>query len=206
MCGSSVAVCIAFVGVHPLHVFKPLKLIPRSSNRVALAPQFRRSISPAQPHVSVVHAALPLPNDDIDWVIIDVLSEDVPSSQISEELMEAVQDDAKSLIRTALRDASAELSVVLCSDAYIRKLNAQWRGKDAATDVLSFPQDDPDRVVLGDIVISVDTASRQAEERQLQFRDEIRILLVHGVLHLLGYDHEGKKDGDWLIVCPDFLY
>ena len=59
--------------------------------------------------------------------------------------------------------------------------------------MLSFPQDDP--VVLGDLVISVDTAQRQADERGHDLRTELRVLLVHGLLHLLGYDHEtGAED------------
>lgn len=90
---------------------------------------------------------------------------------------------------------------MLTTDTAIQALNAKWRGVDAPTDVLSFPQDDPDRVVLGDVVVSVETAARQAAERSVTLRDEIRILLVHGVLHLLGYDHVGKTDGDWLVMA-----
>ena len=71
-------------------------------------------------------------------------------------------------------------------------LNGQWRDKPVSTDVLSFPQDDP--VVLGDLVISADTADRQAQERGHDLRDELRILMVHGLLHLLGYDHETSQE------------
>lgn len=100
-----------------------------------------------------------------------------------------------------LRDSAVELSLVLCTDAHIRSLNSQWRGMDKATDVLSFPQGDPDLVVLGDLVISLETAERQAMERGYALRDEVRVLLVHGLLHLMGYDHEGKKEGDWLVMA-----
>jgi len=86
-----------------------------------------------------------------------------------------------------------ELSIVVCSDEYIQSLNAQWRGKDAATDVLSFPQEDGG-LVLGDLVISLPTAQRQAEERKHSLEVETRILMVHGLLHLLGYDHETSPD------------
>ena len=70
----------------------------------------------------------------------------------------------------------------------VAALNAEWRGRDKPTDVLSFPLDD--EVMLGDIVISVETAARQAATRSHSVRAEMRVLLVHGVLHLLGYDHE----------------
>lgn len=86
-----------------------------------------------------------------------------------------------------------ELSVLLCDDAHIRQLNKQWREKDTPTDVLSFPQDQPagfPLLLLGDLVISVETATRQAEERGHSLLDELRILLVHGLLHVLDYDHE----------------
>jgi len=107
------------------------------------------------------------------------------------EELDGVQADAEALL-VAAKCGECELSVVLCGDAWIQPLNAQWRGKDAATDVLSFPQDD--EVILGDVVVSVDTAQRQADEREYRLRDEVRVLLVHGLLHLLGYDHEASQE------------
>ncbi|KAI8470741.1 MAG: HAD-like protein [Monoraphidium minutum] len=92
--------------------------------------------------------------------------------------------------------ALASVSLVLCDDAYIRALNAAHRGKDAATDVLSFEVPDepgeapPPVKLLGDLVVSLDTAARQAAERGHSLEDELRILLVHGCLHLAGFDHE----------------
>ena len=84
-----------------------------------------------------------------------------------------------------------ELSVALCSDEYIRSLNAGYREKDSATDVLSFPAESfGPMAVLGDVIVSVDTASAQAREVGHSLRDECRVLLVHGTLHLLGMDHE----------------
>ena len=81
----------------------------------------------------------------------------------------------------------------MCTYVCLAALNNEWRGKDRPTDVLSFPLDDD--VMLGDIVISVETAARQAAERGYGVRDEVRVLLVHGLLHLLGYDHElGDED------------
>jgi probable rRNA maturation factor len=87
----------------------------------------------------------------------------------------------------------AELSVVLVDNAEIRKLNAKFRAKDYPTDVLSFPADDelPTGVrLLGDVVISVEKAKRQAKERRRSLNQEMAFLLIHGIVHLLGYDHE----------------
>lgn len=81
-----------------------------------------------------------------------------------------------------------EISLVLCDDAFIQSLNLDHRGKDKPTDVLSFPQGDA--VVLGDIVISLDTAARQAQSAGWSHLDEVILLAIHGVLHLLGYDDE----------------
>jgi probable rRNA maturation factor len=93
-----------------------------------------------------------------------------------------------------LRRPDAELSVVLVSDRMIRTLNRRWRGKDRATDVLSFSQLEGDGRapvdLLGDVVISVPTARRQARERGESLAREGERLLIHGLLHLLGYDHE----------------
>ena len=93
--------------------------------------------------------------------------------------------------------AEWELSVVLIDDAGIRELNHEHRGFDKPTDVLSFPQlPDPsirsaiNVWLLGDVIISVETAMRQANERNTALIDELRVLLVHGVLHIFGYDHE----------------
>ena len=76
----------------------------------------------------------------------------------------------------------------------MKELNKLFRGKDDTTDVLSFPHDpdeyDPDNESLGDIVISVEQAAKQAEENRLTLELEIKQLILHGVLHLCGYDHE----------------
>lgn len=85
----------------------------------------------------------------------------------------------------------------LTDDKTIRELNRAYREKDKPTDVLSFPisEEVGGWTVLGDIVISVDTAKRQAEYIGHSLEEEIKRLLVHGFLHLLGYDHElGKEE------------
>ena len=91
------------------------------------------------------------------------------------------------------------VAVAFVSDRRMRELNRQFRAKDATTDVLSFPfeadefesADD----FLGDVVISLEQAARQAAENDLEFETEIRQLILHGILHLCGYDHE-TDDGE----------
>jgi len=96
-------------------------------------------------------------------------------------------------LRTAqtLVGLRGEVDVMLASDRTLKKLNREWRGKDKATDVLSFPAaEEMADVHAGDLAISFDTAEKQAEEHGHTLRDEIRILMLHGLLHLNGMDHE----------------
>jgi rRNA maturation RNase YbeY len=88
----------------------------------------------------------------------------------------------------AKRPLSPSLSVLLCGDRRMRALNREWRGLDLPTDVLSFPSGE--QGFLGDVVIDVPYAARQARRRGHAVSREVRILLAHGLLHLLGYDHE----------------
>jgi probable rRNA maturation factor len=90
----------------------------------------------------------------------------------------------------------AELSVLLVTDRRIRSLNRTWRGKDRATDVLSFPLSDPpgNGTLLGDVVISLDTAARRARAEARPVARELDRYLAHGLLHLLGYDHERPEE------------
>jgi rRNA maturation RNase YbeY len=114
----------------------------------------------------------------------------VVSEAIGAELLnacDAVVADATSMM-TAAKVSEMELSLSIVDDAEMRSLNKEWRGKDYATDVLSFPQDDD--LLLGDLVISIETAASQALSRGHTTSDELRILMVHGLLHLFGYDHE----------------
>jgi rRNA maturation RNase YbeY len=101
--------------------------------------------------------------------------------------------DARRLL-AALRLSDAELSLLLVSDREMHRLNQAWRGKDRPTDVLAFAQAEgpggAPEGLLGDVVISVDTARRQAGERGHSLAGGATRLLVHGLLHLLGYDHE----------------
>ena len=85
----------------------------------------------------------------------------------------------------------SEVAVLFTRDAAIRELNARWRRVDEPTDVLSFPADEPARV--GDIAISIDRARAQAGEIGHSVEDELEVLLLHGMLHLLGHDHETDR-------------
>lgn len=92
----------------------------------------------------------------------------------------------------------SELSVVFCDDARIQELNARWRGKDKPTNVLSFPAFEPEAGVqppmLGDIVMAAETVFREAKLENKPLENHICHLLVHGFLHLLGYDHESDEE------------
>ncbi len=102
-------------------------------------------------------------------------------------------------------DAGAALTILLTDDPYLQRLNLQYRGLDQATDVLSFPsgEDVPNveelAQYLGDIAISADYAQRQAAAKGHEPTAELQLLVIHGVLHLLGYDHAdaGEKAAMW---------
>lgn len=106
-----------------------------------------------------------------------------------------------------------EVNIVLCNDDFIRSLNRKYRGKDSATDVLSFSQEEDgeedffdglDEVehpenggkALGDIIISLETAARQSREFEVTEEEELGRLVIHGMLHLLGFDHETSKQDE----------
>ena len=100
------------------------------------------------------------------------------------------------IVLETIGHSGAELSVLLVGDAEMRRLNRDYRGKDRPTDVLSFSLLEGEgagvSTAIGDVVISVETAARQARENGFTLREEIDRLLVHGILHLVGYDHEGS--------------
>lgn len=108
-----------------------------------------------------------------------------------------IQSVARRLLRAEGQAEDTEVSILLTDDAYIAQLNSQYRHVEGPTDVLSFSQTEGDDEpipgmednVLGDVVISVETAQRQAAEQANSLESEMDMLLVHGLLHLLGYDH-----------------
>jgi len=100
-------------------------------------------------------------------------------------------------ILSALECNEAELSLLFVDDGDMLRLNRTWRGKDRPTDVLAFSQQEGlippgQENLLGDVVISVESAGRQAKERRTSIEQELDALLVHGILHLFGYDHEAS--------------
>jgi len=100
-------------------------------------------------------------------------------------------DRVRRVLRAAARDlgVTGELAVVLAGDRTLRSLNARYRGKDKPTDVLSFPGPGGE-AGLGDVVISLDTAERNARALGRTLPQEVDVLALHGFLHVLGYDHE----------------
>src|SRR5688572_17005708 len=92
------------------------------------------------------------------------------------------------LARIAPAKAKGDLSVAIVSDRRMRALNRQFRGKDKVTDVLSFPSDE--RGFMGDVVIAAGVARQQAKAAGHSVQTEMRVLALHGLLHLCGYDHE----------------
>lgn len=122
----------------------------------------------------------------------------------SEEALRAMVDRA---VPAALAEADVEpvegveLSLVFTDDATIQKLNAEWRGKDKPTNVLSFPAfpvepGDPLPPMLGDIVLAYETVAKEAELEGKPLENHITHLIVHGLLHLLGYDHETEDEAE----------
>jgi len=111
------------------------------------------------------------------------------------------KDEKKNIRSTVLKiftilvqPKDSEICISFVDDKAIRELNNSYRNINRATDVLSFPQDGPDFSILGDIVISVDTAKRHAVRYKNTYEFEIKKLIVHGILHLLGFDHKKKKE------------
>ncbi|MCO6509544.1 MAG: rRNA maturation RNase YbeY [Aridibacter famidurans] len=110
---------------------------------------------------------------------------------------EALREFAELARGTVDEAKGGSATVVIVLDERSRSLNAEFRGKDSATDVLSFPFGDESEEgrFLGDIVISAETAQRQATENGLALETELRQIVLHGILHLCGYDHE-TDDGE----------
>lgn len=124
-------------------------------------------------------------------VLVNVLIE---GFEVPEELSSFLMECGERVMGAEGCGEDAELSIAIVDDAGIQELNSKYRGIDSPTDVLSFPQED-DRI-LGDVVISLETAERQASEEGRPLKEELCILLIHGVLHLLGYDHEEEEEAE----------
>jgi probable rRNA maturation factor len=111
----------------------------------------------------------------------------------------ALQKKRARVVLRALGHARSDLSVGLVGDVEIRELNRDYRDKNRATDVLSFSLVEGEwsgfrGEMLGDVVISIETAARQARARHRSLNEEVTRLLIHGILHLLGHDHEEDEE------------
>lgn len=130
-----------------------------------------------------------------------------PFLRTLEDFLESILDDYE------MKDG--EVSLVFCDDDFIAELNRQYRGKNGPTDVLSFsiregetiadPGDDVPES-LGDIILSLDRASAQAEEFDVALEEELARLAIHGLLHLLGFDHEESAvEGEMFEIQDEYL-
>jgi probable rRNA maturation factor len=122
-----------------------------------------------------------------------LISKDLYDRQITKKF---VKEIAEKILKELNLD-NIELSITLTDNQTIQQINKEWRKKDKPTDVLSFPIDEKPPGykyrILGDVIISLPFAKKQAQEIGIPYKEEIIRLLTHGILHLLGYDHE---------VCP----
>ncbi|AGB41797.1 metalloprotein, YbeY/UPF0054 family [Halobacteroides halobius DSM 5150] len=121
-------------------------------------------------------------------VLINNLQQD---SEIDRETLNLIEQVINQVLTTEVKE-DKEVSVAIVNDQYIKELNNKFRDKNETTDVLSFPQNDEQ--LLGDIIISLETATRQAIEYNHSVAREVGFLTVHSMLHLLGYNHKQKAE------------
>lgn len=112
--------------------------------------------------------------------MLDIIFENQTSKDISLDVLNKILTD----------NANKDIELILCYNDYIQEINNQFRQKNTPTDVLSFPYENMPMTPLGSIVISVDFVQDKAEFYNHSFEDELTLLFIHGLLHLLGYDHE----------------
>lgn len=119
--------------------------------------------------------------------------------EIEDEAWSRALDDAEALVRAAAEAALAgergdNVTVLLTDDATVRELNARFRGKDSPTNVLSFPAPHNPEGFLGDVALAFGTCAREAAEQGKAVGDHLQHLVAHGVLHLVGYDHQSDAE------------
>jgi probable rRNA maturation factor len=129
--------------------------------------------------------------------IVEVFVANEQEIRVSEARLSALARHALDCLEV---DGAAELSVLLITADHMRRLNARFAGEDEATDVLAFPmmeeegEEEEGSLLLGDVVVCPEVARTNAKARRHPLEQELEILLVHGTLHLLGYDHQGADD------------
>ena len=134
-------------------------------------------------------------------------------TEIADIALRGIEEAAVRALEAEAVAAPAELSITFVDDAAMQVLNRDYRDTDAPTDVLSFAQSEGEEFArpegaarhLGDVIISLATARRQAVEYKVSLQDEVTHLLVHGVLHLLGYDHEDAADAATMRAHEDAI-
>ncbi len=137
-----------------------------------------------------------------------LVSKEVYDREITKDF---VKDIAEKILKELNLD-NIELSISLVDNETIQNINREWRGKDKPTDVLSFPldEDTPSGYkyrLLGDVIISLPYAKKQAEEIGHSYKEEVLRLLTHGILHLLGYDHEtSEEDAKVMFSLQDKIF
>ena len=121
------------------------------------------------------------------WSALDHLD-----SLVAESLQSALEESGDELVD------GVEVSLLFCDDARIRELNRDFRGQDKPTNVLSFPSPDPPETArfIGDIAVACQTVAREAQEQGKTLEQHCRHMIVHGFLHLLGYDHEDEAEAE----------
>lgn len=156
---------------------------------------------------SMVASALSVPQQEVE-ILIHCEGGEWQSLADCEALIEQTLSGALACAleqRPAYRGRVWEISVLLTDDAQMQALNRQWRGRDKPTNVLSFPAVDEamlslestgDRWPLGDLALAWETVAREAETQAKPLSHHLRHLLVHGLLHLLGYDHEEAQEAE----------
>jgi probable rRNA maturation factor len=120
------------------------------------------------------------------------------------DMEERLRKAAREALSQAAAPEGSELSIVLADDAFIQNLNYTYRGKNSATNVLAFPQEEPGGHCLGDVVMAFETIQRECGEQGKTFPDHALHLMVHGILHLLGHDHDEQgraQEMECLEIC-----
>lgn len=137
-----------------------------------------------------------------------LISKEIYDREITKKFVKEIAED----ILKELNLDNVELSISLVDNETIQNINREWRGKDKPTDVLSFPLDEESPLgykyrLLGDVVISLPFAKEQAGKIGLSYKEEVLRLLIHGILHLLGYDHEtSEEDAKIMFSIQDNIF
>ena len=145
-------------------------------------------------------------------LLIDNRTEELLTAELEEAILKAAAESLK----YEEFDENCEISVSIVDNEEIRQINKQFRNIDRATDVLSFPMltfeegeeaevNENDEIILGDIIISLERAREQAEEYGHSYKRELHYLLVHGIMHCLGYDHMTEEEKTEMREKEEFI-